>query len=357
LIIKHTGYNRALRAKQLLTTLLLLLPLCLFVGLSSGAITLSFADIVSGLGETLSGHPQSQSAVIVGHIRLPRVLLAAVMGAILGMSGAAMQGLFRNPLADPSLIGVTAGASLGAALVIVMGETLLQHTADLGGYVGLSMISAGAFIGGVIAVVFVYRLASSNNDTSVATMLLAGIAITALAGALGSMLEFFADNEMLRRISIWKMGGLDGASYPRLWLSAIVAAAILLALPRHAKALNALLLGESEARHLGINVGKVKLALIIWVAIGVGTSVAMVGTIAFVGLVVPHMMRMLIGPNHVYLLPASALAGAILLVVADTLSRVVIAPTELPVGIITAVIGVPFFISLLRNRHHYGMQQ
>jgi iron complex transport system permease protein len=127
-------------------------------------------------------------------------------------------------------------------------------------------------------------------------------------------------------------------------------------LPRYAGALNALLLGESEARHLGINVDSVKVALITWVAIGVGTSVAMVGTIAFVGLVVPHMVRMLAGPDHRYLLPASALAGALLLVVADTLARVLVAPTELPVGVITAIIGVPFFISLLRNRHHYGMQ-
>ena len=305
---------------------------------------------MDGLLRTFRGDASSQSAVIVGQLRLPRILLAAVMGATLGMSGAAMQGLFRNPLADPSLIGVTAGASLGAALVIVMGATALQ------GYVGLTLVSLGAFIGGVIAVLFVYRLASSGNGTSVATMLLAGIAITALAGALGSLLEFFADNQMLRRISLWKMGGLDGANYPRLLVASIVTCAVLIALPRYASALNALLLGESEARHLGIDVDRVKIALIIWVAIGVGTSVAMVGTIAFVGLVVPHIVRMLIGPNHIFLLPASALAGAILLLIADTLSRTLIAPTELPVGIITAIIGVPFFISLLRNRHHYGMQ-
>ena len=326
------------------------------LGLSTGAIPLSLADVVNALVETILGDTQSQNSLIVGQLRLPRVLLAAVMGAGLGMSGAAMQGLFRNPLADPSLIGVTAGASLGAALVIVLGNTLLQGSLSLFGYAGLSLISAGAFTGGLIAVFFVYRLASSDLGTSVSTMLLAGIAITALTGALSSLLEFYSDNEMLRRISIWKMGGLDGANYPRLWLASIVTTVVLVALPRYAKALNALLLGESEARHLGIDVDRVKLALIIWVAIGVGTSVAMVGTIAFVGLVVPHMMRMLIGPNHIYLLPASALAGAILLMLADTLSRIVIAPTELPVGIITAIIGVPFFISLLRNRHHYGMQ-
>lgn len=332
------------------------MPLCALLGLALGAVPMTLPTVLKALLQTLCGDASSQSAVIVGQIRLPRILLAAVMGASLGISGAAMQGLFRNPLADPSLIGVTAGASLGAALVIVMGSSLNLQGSVFHGYVGLSLVSAGAFTGGVIAVVFVYRLASSGNGTSVATMLLAGIAITALAGAMGSLLEFFADNEMLRRISLWKMGGLDGASYPRLLVASVVTGALLVALPRYSPALNALLLGESEARHLGIDVDKVKMALIIWVAVGVGTSVAMVGTIAFVGLVVPHIVRMLIGPNHIYLLPASALAGAILLMVADTLSRILIAPTELPVGIITAIIGVPFFISLLRNRHHYGMQ-
>jgi iron complex transport system permease protein len=161
---------------------------------------------------------------------------------------------------------------------------------------------------------------------------------------------------MLRRISVWKMGGLDGANYPRLLLATMVSSALLVTLPRYALALNALLLGESEARHLGIRVDSTKVALITWVAVGVGTSVALVGTIAFVGLVVPHMIRMLAGPDHRYLMPASALAGALLLVVADTLARVLVAPTELPVGVITTIVGVPFFISLLRKRHHYGMQ-
>ncbi len=144
------------------------------------------------------------------------MLLAVLMGAILGMSGAATQGLFRNPLADPSLIGVTAGASLGAALVIVLGGNLLQ------GYAALTAVSIGAFAGGAVAVLFVYRLATSSSGTSVATMLLAGIAITALAGAVGSLLEFHADNDMLRRISLWKMGGMDGANYPRLLLAGLV---------------------------------------------------------------------------------------------------------------------------------------
>ncbi|HEY7775407.1 MAG TPA: iron ABC transporter permease [Kineobactrum sp.] len=338
--------NRRRRAGRLIGLLAALLPVAILVGLGSGAVSLGPLEVGQALWSTVD----SQATMIVQQIRLPRVLLAAIMGATLAMSGAAMQGLFRNPLADPSLIGVTAGASLGASLLIVLGGGLLQ------GFIGLTLVSLGAFVGGMLAVLLVYRLANSGNGTSVAIMLLAGIAITALAGAIGSLLEFFADNEHLRRISLWKMGGLDGANMPRLWLASAVSAAVLIALPRYAPALNTLLLGESEARYLGIDVNRTKLALIGWVAVGVGTSVALVGTIAFVGLVVPHLMRLLIGPDHRFLLPASALAGAILLVVADTLSRVVLAPTELPVGIITALIGVPFFVSLLRQRHHYGMQ-
>ena len=235
------------------------------LGLASGAVSLSLPDVGQGLLDTLVGKSSNQNALIVGQIRLPRVLLAAVMGATLAISGAAMQGLFRNPLADPSLIGVI---PIMLPLVIVMGvgPFLSWKRADLPGVFDR-----------LIAVLFVYHLATSPNGTSVATMLLAGIAITALSGAMGSLLEFFADNNMLRRISLWKMGGLDGANYPRLLLATVVGAALMLALPRYAKALNAMLLGESEARHLGIRVDTIKMALITWVAIGVGTSVALVG--------------------------------------------------------------------------------
>ncbi|MCX2982987.1 iron ABC transporter permease [Halieaceae bacterium IMCC14734] len=337
------------RARQVMPVLLLALPVALLLGLANGAAPLSTLEALQGLWQFVNGDVSSQAAVIVGQIRLPRILLAAVVGAILACSGAAMQGLFRNPLADPSLIGVTAGASLGASIMIVLGGSALV------GYVGLTLVSFGAFIGGLLAVLLVYRLATSVQGTSVATMLLAGIAITALAGSVGSLLEFYADNDMLRRISLWRMGGLDGADYPRLLIGSVVGIALLLALPRFAVALNAMLLGESEARHLGINVARVKRVLIVTVAISVGTAVALAGTIAFVGLIVPHIVRMLTGPDHRRLLPASALAGALLLVVADTFSRLVLAPTELPVGIVTALIGVPFFISLLRRRHQYGM--
>lgn len=322
----------------------------LLLALASGTIELGMGQSLRAVYDSLFADSISQASIIVGQIRLPRALLAAAVGAILAMSGAAMQGLFRNPLADPSLIGVTAGASLGASLAIVSAGSVASSV------LGLTLVTVGAFIGGLLAVILVFRLASGPTGTSVATMLLAGIAISALAGAVGNILEFFASNEMLRRISLWHMGGLEGANKERVVLAGVIGLLVCTSLPRFATALNAMLLGESEARYLGIDVDRAKSLLVLIVAVGVGASVALAGTIAFVGLVVPHIMRMLIGPDHRHLLPASALAGAVLLVLADTLARVVIAPTELPVGVVTALVGVPFFISLLRRRGQYGMQ-
>jgi iron complex transport system permease protein len=257
-----------------------------------------------------------------------------------------MQGLFRNPLADPSLIGVSGGASVGASIVIVMAGSWIQGTAAL----GLSAVAAGAFTGGFIATILVYRLATSELGTSVTTMLLAGIAIGAIAGALNSLLSYFADNDMLRQISLWQMGNLSTANWSRVTMVALVAALLVGLFPRDSRALNALLLGESEARHLGIDVQRVKRRLIILTALGIGTSVAVAGMIGFVGLVVPHAIRLLIGPDHRWLLPGSALTGAILFILADSLARIVVTPTELPTGIITALLGAPFFIVLLIQR-------
>ncbi len=339
------GWRR--RGPRLIGVLALVLPVVMLLAISQGTVAIAFEDVWRSLGALFANTPD-QTATIVSQLRLPRTLLAALVGAVLAISGAAMQGLFRNPLADPSLIGVSAGASLGASLAIVVGS------AGAMGLLGLTMVSAGAFLGGLLAVLLVYRVATRGPQTSVATMLLAGIAITALAGSLGNLLELQVSNEDLRRISLWRMGGLDGATWPRLLPMALVGVALLLALQRRHAALNALLLGESEARFLGIDVESTKRRLILWVALGVGVSVAMAGTIAFVGLVVPHMVRLATGPDHRYLLLASALAGGILLVVADTLARIVMAPAELPVGIVTALVGAPFFISLLRSSSRYG---
>lgn len=329
------------------------LLLCLICALMIGTVNVTFEEVFSA---TFFFNPDSVNSnqIIINKIRIPRLLLAVLIGAVLAMCGAITQGLFRNPLADPSLIGVTAGASAGAAAFIVLG---LNLNSTLGTLSGLSMVSIGAFIGGVCTVFLVYRLAtSSTTGTSVATMLLAGIAIAALATSITSLLEFSADNEMLRRISLWRMGGLDGASYTHVSIAAVVTLLLLFRLPAYSIALNALLLGESEAKHLGIKVQRIKIQLIVIVAAGVGVAVALSGTIVFVGLVVPHIMRLMLGPNHKILLPASALGGAILLLLSDTIARSVIAPVELPVGLVTSIVGAPFFISLLRHRHQFGMQ-
>lgn len=337
----------------LLWCLGLMLPVALVMGMVLGPVNIAPTALLDAIGFALgfATEGDGRDALILFSIRLPRVLLAGLMGACLAVCGAAMQGLFRNPLADPSLIGVSSGASAGASLVIVLGGGALLQSGQL---LGLSAVALGAFAGGALAVVLVYRLATTATGTSVATMLLAGIAISALAGAMNSLFSYIADDEMLRRISLWQMGSLDAADWPRVWIAAAIGAVLLVFLPRDATALNAFLLGESEARHLGVAVEVVKRRLIVLTALAVGVSVAVAGIIAFVGLIIPHIVRLTIGPDHRYLLPAAALAGAVLLIAADVVSRIVIAPAELPVGILTALLGTPFFFSLLVQRDRLG---
>ena len=316
-------------------------------GLNSGAVDIPIETIIDLGFEVFQSSDKDtvsqQVKTILFDIRLPRICLAILIGAILAISGAVMQGLFRNPLAAPSLIGVSSGASVGASVVIVLAGAWLQSNTAL----GLSLVAVGAFIGSFLVTVLVYRLSTSALGTSVTTMLLAGIAVSALAGAVSGLLGYYADNEMLRQISIWQMGNLSTANWQRVLVLAVVAILVLSLFPRESKSLNALLLGESEARHLGIDVQQVKRKLILLTTLGIGTAVAIGGMIGFVGLIVPHIVRLLIGPDHRWLLPASALAGGVLLLLADTIARIIIAPTELPTGILTAILGAPFFIMLL----------
>ena len=318
----------------------MLLPVVALLSLTVGTVSISW---VEALRAVVGSSSATQIDTILFDIRLPRILLAIFVGAVLATTGAVMQGLFRNPLADPSLIGVSSGASVGASLMIVTAGGFIQGSA----LVGLSLVSIGAFVGGFTATLLVYRLATSGMGTSVTTMLLAGIAIGALAGALNSLLSYFSDNDMLRQISLWQMGNLSGASWLKVSIMGVVTILLMGLFPRDSRALNALLLGESEARHLGINVQRVKRRLIVLTALGVGVSVAVAGLVGFVGLIMPHIIRLMIGPDHRWLIPASGLAGAILLVVADSLARVVVIPAELPTGILTAILGAPFFVALL----------
>ncbi len=310
------------------------------VSITVGTVDISLLD---GLAALTGSSINSQTHTILIDIRLPRILLAIAVGAVLASTGAVMQGLFRNPLADPSLIGVSSGASVGASLMIVTAGGFIKS----GALLGLSLVAVGAFVGGFAATLLVYRLATSGIGTSVTTMLLAGIAIGALAGALNSLLSYFSDNDMLRQISLWQMGNLSGASWTKVIVMGAVALLLMGLFPRESKALNALLLGESEARHLGIDVQRVKRRLIVLTALGVGVSVALAGLVGFVGLIMPHIVRLAIGPDHRWLVPASALAGATLLVIADSLARIVVIPAELPTGILTALLGAPFFVALL----------
>ncbi|MFO7706474.1 MAG: iron ABC transporter permease [Halopseudomonas sp.] len=332
--------------------LAVLVVVAILLSLTLGAVAVPLADSLRaliGMVFPLSVPPDSQ--LITERIRLPRTLMGIMVGATLALTGAVMQGLFRNPLADPGLIGVSSGAALGAALMIVLGAWLMTGLPE-------SLLPfltvAGAFVGGVVSTLLVYRLGQTAQGTSVASMLLAGIAIAAVSGALIGLLSYLADDRMLRTLVFWNMGSLGGASYERVAVLAVCCALIWWRLPRQARALNALLLGESEARHLGVDVERVKRELILLTALGVGACVAVAGLIGFVGLVVPHLVRLLLGPDHRQVLPASMLLGAALLLFADVVARLMIAPAELPIGILTSLLGGPFFLALLLRAQRRG---
>jgi iron complex transport system permease protein len=286
--------------------------------------------------------------VIIFDIRLPRAILGLFVGAALAVSGAIMQGLFRNPLADPGLVGVSSGASFGAVIMIVLGDTI---AAPFYGALGIYALPLAAFAGSLITTMLLYRIATRHGQTSVATMLLAGIALGALTMAATGVLIYMADDKQLRDLTFWGMGSLSGATWVKISAAGPIIILSLLAMPIMARGLNAITLGEAAAFHMGVPVQRLKTMAIIVVAAGTGASVAVSGGIGFVGIVVPHILRMAIGPDHRYLLPASALLGGSLLIVADVLARTIVTPAEMPIGIITAAVGGPFFLwILLRNR-------
>lgn len=334
-------------ARFLFFVLGLLLLVAIWLSLALGPLSLTMGDSLAAalrlIGVPIDPSGLEQAELILAQIRLPRTLLGCAAGAVLALCGVAMQGLFRNPLADPGLVGVSSGAALGAAVAIVGSTFVPALPLVLEPYV----LSVFAFVGGLGVTLLVYRLGRRDGQTHVATMLLAGIALTALAGAVVGLFTYLADDRTLRSLTFWNLGSLNGASYARLWPLLLITAAVALWLPQRAKALNALLLGESEARHLGFDIERIKRELVVCTALGVGAAVAAAGLIGFIGLVVPHLMRLVVGPDHRLLLPASALAGASLLLLADIAARLVIAPAELPIGIVTALLGAPFFLYLL----------
>ncbi|MBW3164105.1 iron ABC transporter permease [Ferrimonas balearica] len=332
---------------QLTGTLLLAgLLLCSALSMTVGPMGISAATsakaslslLIPSLADSLS----KPELMVIQQVRLPRTLLAIAVGALLAQCGAVMQSLFRNPLADPGIIGVSSGAALGAAIAMVL-------------FGSMAPVALFAFIGGLITTLLVYRLATGPSGTSVALMLLAGVAIAALTGAGLGLLNYIASDQALRDLSLWSMGSLAGGDWATIWTMLVSTLVLLLVLSRDALKLNAMLLGESEARHMGIPVQHFKLRLMATTALAVGLAVAVSGPIGFIGLVVPHLARMMVGPDNRKVIPLSAALGALLLLLADMGARRLVSPAELPVGLMTALIGTPFFLYLLlKERRRFG---
>lgn len=336
--------DRSLAARRLTWLLLIVLCAAALTGLATGAAGTS---LWQALSDVLQGRDLSlRDRVVLFDIRAPRVVMGCLVGAGLAVSGAILQGLFRNPLADPGIVGVSAGASLGAVCAIVLGGTL-SFAAGFANW----LVPLAAFTGAWITTILLYRVATRRGRTSVATMLLAGIALTALAMALTGILVYMADDAQLRDFTFWSMGSLAGSSWSKVGIAGPLIIIPLLLSPYLALGLNALSLGEAAAGHIGVRVQRLKTSAVLVVAAATGAAVAVSGGIGFVGIVVPHLLRLISGPDHRFLLINSALLGAALLVLADLISRLIIAPSELPIGIVTAVIGAPFFLwILLRQR-------
>ena len=334
--------------KWVIPVIVALLPISILLGVGVGAVSISPMQSVGilckklGIGSSIS-FSETQEAVL-GIIRLPRVLLATLVGASLAVSGTAMQGLFRNPLADPGLIGISSGASLAAVSFIVMGMGWFSSFGTMWGVYALSVFT---FIGAFAATILVYRLSQVDGKTVVSMMLLSGIAVNALSQSVMGAFTYTANDAQLRSITFWTLGSLGGATWSNVLGILPFTLAPILLLPRMSKALNAFALGENNAAHLGINTEQTKRIIIMLTAMGVGASVAVSGIIVFVGLVVPHIIRLLIGPDHSILIPVSAIAGAVLLICADIVSRTIMPPSEIPIGIITGLIGAPFFLYIL----------
>ncbi len=345
--------TRAWRSRNgmILASLALLLVVALLMAGGIGAVGISpggiLAILASKLGLALPWEFTPRQEHVLTAIRLPRVLLGLLVGGGLAVSGAMMQGLFRNPLADPSLIGTSSGAALGAVTVLVLGGAA---TTSIGTLLGDALLPAAAFLGGIGSTTLVYRISRARAAGSMASMLLAGIALNALFAAALGALVYLADDAQLRSITFWNMGSLGGATWRYLAVAAPLILMVILLAPRLARELNALALGEAEAAHLGVGVEGVRRAVVLLTALAVGTSVAVCGMIGFVGLVAPHIVRLMVGPDHRVVIPGSALLGASLLLIADLLARTIVVPAELPIGIVTAAFGAPVFLWLILRR-------
>ena len=335
--IPQAAHLNALTTRQTraLFGLILTTALAAAVACASGSFNIS-------LWALLEGNASALEQSVFNQIRVPRVLLSGLVGASLGLSGAALQGLFRNPLADPGLIGVSAGAALGAALIIVLGSQFA-----VGATLGAFLLSVAAISGAALVILLLYIMTRGFGYQGVTYMLLVGIAVNALASVGIGFLTYISDDAELRSLTFWSMGSFGGITWFLLLPALLAITVALLMMAPAARALDLLQLGEIEASRLGVDIVGLRYRVIFSAAVAVGASVALSGMIGFVGLIVPHLVRIIGGVNHRYLLPGSALAGACLLISADLLARTLVQPAELPVGLITSAVGSPFFLWLI----------
>ena len=324
-----------LRQRHLLFIFLVSLIVSVLLAITIGSFKISVVDI-------LLGNLNELGRTILFNIRMPRVILAAFVGASLAISGACLQGLFRNPLADPGLIGVSAGAALGAAFAIVFSSHFISLN-----FLGPYLIPFSAIIGSASVIVILFFITKGFGYDGVTYMLLAGIAVNAIAGVGIGFLTYISDDSELRSLTFWTMGSFGGVTWPIIIPAIVVIILSIIWIIGLSRKLDLIQLGDVEASRLGINIKKVRFSVIISSAVVVGISVALSGMIGFVGLVVPHLVRILGGVNHIYVLIGSAIFGSILMVISDMMCRIIISPAELPVGLITSGLGSPFFLWLI----------
>lgn len=332
-----------------LLTLMGLLGAVMFYAVSVGTIPISTVEILTILCSQfgINGADQGQlNHYIVWQIRLPRSIAAVVTGIALAMGGVIMQSIFRNPLASPYTLGVSSGASFGAALAIVLGASLFGIKLTQSGQ---ALIAINAFLFGCLSLAFVYAVAQLKAG-STTVLLLAGVALGSLFGAGVSVLSYFSNNEALRNLTVWMMGGFWGVNWGALAILTPITLLALGVLFFYAWELNAISSGEEVAETFGVHVKRVQLITLMTVTLAASAAIAFSGIIGFVGLIAPHVTRSFVGADHRYLIPGAALGGGLMLLAADTAARTLLAPVEIPVGIITALFGVPFFLYILITR-------
>jgi len=354
-IAMAAGGRRAV-ATRVLMGAALLLAFAVLLSLSVGPTGITLASLPRVIVAWLGGQSDADTAreqLVLIDIRLPRTLLALFVGSSLAVAGAMLQGLFRNPLADPGLIGVSSGAALAAVATIALGNGI---AAPILQPLGVYALPVTAFLGGGATTLALVAFAGRHGRLTIGTLLLTGVAIAAFTGALMGLIAYTSNDRELRDLTLWSLGSLGGANWTKVVAVLPFAAVTLLLTPQLVRALNGFLLGEAEAFHLGIDVEKAKRTIVLATAASVGAAVAVSGIIGFVGIVTPHVVRILAGPDHRVVLPGSALLGAAMVLIADVAARMIIRPAEVPIGIVMAAIGAPVFLHLVTKRGIGGME-